>query len=635
MEFFNSLQQVNANAKYYPAWQQQEAIKEGVQRQALMQHPPTKAEKQQAVEEARMLVDNINTMDTYAVNKEEDVLMVTTPAAGLVTGIAEAAVLGAIGLFLAVTPWGNKLGGWTGKQLIKGLERLPIVAKNPEWVTSLQSANPEAQAMFGKTALGLVAAFATAVGIEVADVIITRGLEKEAARVARFQAREIALNNPRNFVLYTPKQLAKAQQLAENEPEPPEEKPKKTLNPITLFTDSVKVTAEVAKDHQAYQDWKKAFHQAEETALKETDATEATPEQQQQAKADQWRLTRIIKAVELKSQQYLADAEMSVTVASLALAGLGEFAAAGLVGVVTLAQNMKWLTLSEKATNRLEFAKGGLVVLAPLLLPLAIAPYGVKIMKEGAKLGRFKAKQEILKHPEALIYCNETDTVRANRNEYTQKQQKQPTVIDWLKDQYKFFKNLKGDFDEYEQYEKTVEPQEYQLKKALAKIAITPQQEAASKVLQHRAFYAFETMDEKTQRYSDDAGGAVDIVKTVASEALAMAIDVAEIATIPAVLAMTAEKNQQKAEKLAQQAEGIQFQNKILQYGFAGLGLEALLTVPIVAINIVGTEFKKRASQVGVMMSMKELEDPKRMLIAPQLPLVNNQRKHETEEDAA
>ena len=433
---------MNANARYYPAWQQQEAKKEALQRQVLQEYPPSQAEKQQAIEETRMLVDNINTMDTYAVNKEEDVLMVTTPIAGLVTGIAEAVVIGGITLFLAITPWGNKLGQWSGKHLKQALEKLPFIAKNPEWASQLQKTTPEEQEKLGKTVLGLGAAFATAVGIEVVDVIITRGLEKEAARVARFQAREIALNNPRNFVLYTPKQLAKAQQLAENEPEPPEEKPKKTLNPITLFTDSVKVTAEVAKDHQAYQDWKKAFHQAEEIALKETDATEATSEQQQQAKADQWRLTRIIKAVELKSQQYLADAEMSVTVASLGLAGLGEFAAAGLVGAVTLAQNMKWLTLSEELTKRLEFVKGGLVVSVPFLLPLAIAPYGVKIMKEGAKLGRFKAKQEILKHPEALIYCNETNTVRANRDEYTQKQQKQPNVIDWLKDQYQFFETF-------------------------------------------------------------------------------------------------------------------------------------------------------------------------------------------------
>jgi len=71
IEFLNSLKQVKANARYYPAWQQQEAMKEAVQQQVLHENPPSKAEKRKAIEEARLLVDNINTMDTYGVNKEE------------------------------------------------------------------------------------------------------------------------------------------------------------------------------------------------------------------------------------------------------------------------------------------------------------------------------------------------------------------------------------------------------------------------------------------------------------------------------------------------------------------------------------------------------------------------------------
>lgn len=624
MEFLNSLQQVNANAKYYSAWQQAEATKEAIQRQALQEYPPSTAEKRQAIEEARMLVDNINTMDTYAVNKEEDVLAVTTPVAGLVAGIAESVGLALIGGTLFLTPLGNETGKWLGTHVKQTVEKVPLVANNPKWLNSLK----ELEAGFlGKSVLGAMAAFVTVVGIDLADVIITRGLEKEAARVARFQAREIALKNPRNFVLYTPKQLAKAKKLAEQDPEPPEEKRKQTLNPITMFADSVKVTAEVARDHQAYQDWKKTFHQAETEALQdEANALYVTPEEQEKAKADQWRLTRVIKAVELNSQRYLADAEMSVNIASLSLAGIGELVALGIVGAVNLAQKAKLFIPPEKWRNTLELGKGGLVFLTPLLLPLSLAPYSVKLMKEGAKLGRFKAKQEILKHPEALIYTPETDAIKTNDNR--QSRLVQPTAIDWLKDQYKFFKNLKGDFEEYEQYEKTVEPQEYQLKKALAKVAITPQQEADSKVLQHRAFYAFETMDEKTQRYSDDAGGAVDLIKTVIAEVLAMFIEVAEIVGIPAIMLSLKQNNSTIAvtEQMAPQVK-----NKILQYGLGGVALEALVGIPLIAVNILGAEFKKRAAQVGVMMSMKELEDPRRMLIAPTLPLVNNQQQHQTE----
>ena len=51
-------------------------------------------------------------------------------------------------------------------------------------------------------------------------------------------------------------------------------------------------------------------------------------------------------------------------------------------------------------------------------------------------------------------------------------------------------------------------------------------------------------------------------------------------------------------------------------------GLSLLASLPMYATIIWAAQMKKTAAQVGVMLSMKELEDPKRMLVAPSLPLV-------------
>ena len=149
----------------------------------------------------------------------------------------------------------------------------------------------------------------------------------------------------------------------------------------------------------------------------------------------------------------------------------------------------------------------------------------------------------------------------------------------------------------------------------MKEVAITPKQLVEAKKLQSRAFYAFEKMDEKTQRYSDDIEGGTGLVTSGVQNVMGL-IEMGLIAILtPIFMAKTIEKVN------TNEAFGLQLA-KTVPSGLWVNGLSLLASLPMYATIIWAAQMKKTAAQVGVMLSMKELEDPKRMLVAPSLPLV-------------
>jgi hypothetical protein len=615
MEFFNSLGQVLSNAKNYPAWDQQEKLKTLKQQKLLAQNPPTKQQTAEAKEYSRVMVEAINKMDQYSIDKSEDVLAITQPAVGIASLLAMGVVFG--GAFLASTtkPW-QKFANDSATKLKDWVTNFKFVKNDPEL---LQNATEQLSGEGGRKAVNYLAAGALGVllgiGIAIADAIVVRGVEKEASRVARFQAREEVLDDPQNFVNYTPEQLAEAEKMAAKSLATDKKKKKKSLNPITLFTDSVKTTKELSDKHTTYERWKQKFHEKEAEALKNTNPATYSQAEVEEAKADQNRITGIIKQVELKSQQYLANAEMAINLALLSSSAIGAGLALGVNGLIGAAQHFKALP-SDEAKPALGLVKKGLAFIVPALFPLVIAPYVIKLQKEAAKIGRFKAKQELLKHPENFITF--TDEEKKNTQGVKAPPIQKKSFFQSVKDEAKFFFNLKNDLKEYEAHEKGAGIKEYRLNKALEDIEVSPEQQAQAEKLQKRAFYAFEKMDEKTQRYSDDVEGGTDIVKSLVEEATELGAEAIEYGAI-AYLGYKAIK---KGETSQIQKSPLGFMNAITPNSLWIALFSTGLSIPLAITTIWAAQMKKTAAQVGVMLSMKELDDPKRMLVAPSLPLV-------------
>lgn len=615
MEFFNSLGQVLNNAKNYPAWEQQEKLKTLKQQKLLAQNPPTQQQTAAAKEYSRVMVEAINKMDQYSIDKSEDVLAITQPAVGLASLLAMDVAFGGAYLVSTTKPW-QKFADDSAVKLKDWVTNFKFVQKSPKL---LETAKELLSAEGGRKAINSLAGIAIglvlAMAIAIADAILVRGIEKEASRVARFQAREEVLDDPQNFVNYTPEQLAEAEKMAAKSLATDEKKKKKSLNPIALFTDSVKTSKELSDKHTTYERWKQKFHEKEAEALKNADPATYSQAEIEEAKADQNRITSVIKQVELKSQQYLANAEMAINLALLSSATIGAGLALGVNGIIGVAQHLKALPTDE-AKPALGLVKKGLAFIVPALFPVVIAPYVIKLQKEAAKIGRFKAKQELLKHPENFVTFTDEEkkTVADVKAPPIQKK----SFIQSVKDEAKFFFNLKNDLKEYEAHEKGAGIKEYRLNKALEDLEISPEQQAQAEKLQKRAFYAFEKMDEKTQRYSDDVEGGTDIVKSLVEEAT----DIAGTAIEYGALGYLGYKAIQKGETSQVQKSTFGFMNAITPNSLWIALFSTGLSIPLAVTTIWAAQMKKTAAQVGVMLSMKELDDPKRMLVAPSLPLV-------------
>jgi hypothetical protein len=454
------------------------------------------------------------------------------------------------------------------------------------------------------------------VGLAIADAIIVRGLEKEASRVARFQAREQVLQDPRNFVNYTPEQLVEAKAEAKESKAKDPNKPK-SLNPLIMLGESIKTAKELTEQHKGYESWKANFIAKETTALNQLDLDTLSDQEKQDALVDQNRITAIIKTIELKSQQYLANVEMVVNIASSLSLGAGLLVGGLVEKGIEVAQHQKWLP-SDIESSGLSLIKKGVTFAFPILGGILVSIYGIKIQKEAAKVGRFKAKQELLKHPELFVA-----SVNGQKKEEVASLPplpplKKKSFIESVKEEVRFFFNLNKDFDAYKAHEKELAPKEYQLNEALKQVDITPEQLHKAEVLQKRAFYAFEKMDEKTQRYSDDVEGGASVVTAVINKVMEQVLTCG--AFMLPIIMVKANENAKNIKTTGNEVENIAHS---IPSGIKVIGSLLLLTLPVSLSTIWAAQMKKTAAQVGVMLSMKELEDPKRMLVAPSLPLVS------------
>lgn len=552
MEFLNSIQNIKSNWGPYKKWEKDQEDKDFQRKELYDKVPVSQDELEHASQYGRTLIDSINLMDQYSINKAEDV--------ELATEAAQTLVMEGVGIL------GGGLGGGLGF----------VATKSPKMNKIFKNCSP-----------GLTIYFASIVGTVLSTIIAmpfiavkSKTYQKEASRVARYQAREEELKDPKNFVIYNKEQIEKAKEIAKNMPDIPEKK-KNSLNPITNWSQSIQSIKSLINNHKQYANWKAEHTIEQEKKYENLKSRELSSEQIETAKKDQDNLLRIIRKIETYSQNYLNNVEMATNVV------MGSSAVAGFVGglivssVTSLLGKMKVISPDSAISA---FLKNKAKTVGTIFMPLVAGIYAIQLQKEAAKIGRFKAKQELLSDPHNFINYNDEqyDSVKdlkapKGRN----------SILDKLKNDFMFFFQIRKDAKAYEEYQKIQGKEEQKLDKALLdNIEVSDKQMHDAKSLQKNAFTSFEKMDEMAQRYTDDMEAATEIGKQV----------VAQIASLAA------------GGYIVKQASSETFTNGNLKKIWGPvIALDSL----VILLEFVSNKLKLQSGRIGVMEAMQDLQDPK------------------------
>jgi len=557
VEFLNSIKQVKSNWVPYTKWSNEQDDKDFQRQELYKKVQQTPEELERASQYGRTIVDAINTMDQYSVDKAEDVEMASQNVQGV---IAPATLAVGFGI--------GALG--TKTKFVQNL------------INKCAKSYPKHSFMFSQAAVMIPAVIFSTIVMSL-TMIKAKAYEKEASRVARFQSREHELNDPKKFVLYSKEQIEEAKQIAKTLPDIPE-KNKKSLNPLSGYSTAIKSIKQLTQDHDNYLKWRDEHKVAEKQRMENLEKANISPEELKAAKTDQDNLSRTVKKVELYSQNYLANTDAAIS-SVLGLEVVTGGLAGGIVsGIVKLLQKTKILSAN---SSKLAIIKVLAPVLAPAFLCLGTSFYSIKAKKEAARVGRFKAKQELLSDPRNFINYNDEQMQSV-------KDLKAPKVnkglIEKAKDNVMFFFQLMKDVKKYDKYQKTEGKEELKLDQALLQVKVSDKQVQDAKSLQKNSFRAFEKIDEMAQRYSDDTEAATNIVKQAFAFVPSLGFGLSALLL--------------KNEKVKS------INNKYLKGATAAI--PAVLSIAAAVImEIKSAQIRKKAAQIGVMEAIQGMQDPK------------------------
>lgn len=557
MEFFDTIRQVKRNWEPYKKWEFEQKKKEKQNEELRKKYPPSPKELEQSKEYGRTIVNVINTMDQHSIDKSEDAALIVGTYGMLLEGAA-------LVLF---------------KPLMDIINKIPI-ARLKNNATK-------------KFCAGVVTGF---IEVEIMSTILhilKAKYEKQASRIARYQTRERDLKDYRNFVIYNEQQIKEAEKIAKTLPEIKEQTKirKKGFHPIEDYKNAQKTVDILKNDNKNYESWKEKY-QKDEAIKKETFKT-INPSQNELNKAERDReaLLNTIKKIEFSSLDYLNN--MSVLVATIVTGiTIGAFLIGHGINTIldTLIPKIKFL---DKKPLMLKGIRGFNLTVLPLFAPALLLSSTVKMLKDSARVGRFKAKQELLNNPESFVAYDDEErkTISANVNHNI----KQKTFLQKIKTDVNEIKNFKKDFAEYNAYMQTKHKDELKLDEAQKQIKITDEQKADAIELQKKAFHSFEKMDEKAQRFTDDTEAGVDIVSRISMGIITSAFRINGVI-----------KGNDLFDK-----------KKFLSSNRMFIELLPFFVLPQLAypfLKTIATRIKKDAGKIGVMTAMKDMEDPKNFL---------------------
>ena len=585
MDFFNSLSQVTKNRSNFKKWEDNQR-NENAQREELAkkrQHTPE--ELQKAKELGTTIVDVIDVMDNHSENVAENVETAVDPLSQLAT------LAGLFGLnWLAFKTKSKKdvLGFLNFDSNIRKTEKYQELEKRvaedlkntnkplgmferitdkktirriqdselKKELTAFKKAGKKQMIKYLKGAgyaHGL--AMLGTVGLFIASTIYEAKLQTDSSKIARYQARKV-LEDPKEFVTYTPEQIEAAKkELAEH----PEliKKDKKSKLQSGMF----KSIYNIIKDNKAYKNDKAA---REDNSQKVT--RELTPEERIQAEKDQEVIQRTVRIINNEAEKNSENMEVAANVLINGTPFLG-----GAIGAATgwalnklkvfdkfvenrinkvgseetkklyealkdpklkgFRHHTKWARFAnsmmediKNSGGKKEIEKSFKDMTATMfanrvgkqwifgafgfvLTGIAGAIIGLKLQKSAARAGRFTAKRELEKNPENFIGYTKDDYEEVQDVKTTDKKPNK------FKEYALFLPNVMKQYFAYNKYKKTEYKEKQALKDLLKKQDITPEQLREAKNLQRKLFNTFEKVDDNSQVYSESMEAATEIAQ--------------------------------------------------------------------------------------------------------------------------
>lgn len=585
MDFFNSLSQVAKNRSNFKKWEDNQR-NENAQREELAkrrQHTPE--ELQKAKELGTTIVDVIDVMDNHSENVAENVETAVDPLSQLAT------LAGLFGLnWLAFKTKSKKdvLGFLNFDSNIRKTEKYQELEKRvaedlkntnkplgmferitdkktirriqdselKKELTAFKKAGKKQMIKYLKGAgyaHGL--AMLGTVGLFIASTIYEAKLQTDSSKIARYQARKV-LEDPKEFVTYTPEQIEAAKKELAEHPELTK-KDKKSKLQSGMF----KSIYNIIKDNKAYKNDKAA---REDNSQKVT--RELTPEERIQAEKDQEVIQRTVRIINNEAEKNSENMEVAANVLINGTPFLG-----GVIGAATGWALNKLKVFDKFVENRInkvgseetkklyealkdpklkgfmhhakwaQFAKsmmedignsGGKKEIEKsfkdmtatmfanrvgkqwifgafgfVLTGIAGAIIGLKLQKSAARAGRFTAKRELEKNPENFIGYTKDDYEEVQDVKTTDKKPNK------FKEYALFIPNVMKQYWAYDKYKKNEYKEKQALKDLLKKQDITPEQLREAKNLQRKLFNTFEKVDDNSQVYSESMEAATEIAQ--------------------------------------------------------------------------------------------------------------------------
>ena len=311
--------------------------------------------------------------------------------------------------------------------------------------------------------------------------------QKEASRIGRFQAMQNELKDVKNFVIYTPEQIDAAVKKAE---QIPDEKEKKS------FMKSFSNIKQVFKDKKAYKEYQSKKDTREIDTLK---AKNYTPEQLTKADDDKEMIVDAVKDINIRAEEYSENVENAFDTLGVFSAVLAIPVAAGLNKVLKL--------FGGKVAKYSSLVSG----LATGITTMSLLTAGTAVQKDAARIGRFKARQDLMKDPAALMSFNEEQ--KAQAKDIKAEEQKK-SVLQKIAGSFTFLGQYMKDSEEYKKYrESELKKNEKIIKILKEETEISDKQLQDAKHLQKKVFMTFEEVDEMSQRYSEDIEAGTEIAK--------------------------------------------------------------------------------------------------------------------------
>ncbi len=463
-EFFESLSGVKQNWNPYKKWDKERDKKEAQRKELHKKVPASKEEIEHAKNYGNMLINAINVMDEYSEDKSQDMELAVQSVAGIPTEIGGIAGMGA--------------GGFLMKKV-----------KNPKQFLFV---NPLTMSMLGGV-LGFIPASLWGTKVQV-----------WASKVARFQAREKELKDPQNFVIYNTEQLNEAKKIAKTLPKEEEDG---ILTKMITKNETVEMMATVKsvnEDKKAHKRWYKQYLE-EEKQLKASYKDGIPAEKLAKTKADQEIITNTVKKINETAEEYSEDMEAATNTAGTMFSVFG----GAIVGVAThfVLKGLEKAKVIAK-DGFLNKAKGSVSTYGGFFALIAMQIYFVSLQKDAARVGRHKAKQELMSDPKNFIHYDEKqiESVKDVRAKNA-KRGFLTRLISSPMDLFNFVKDKRA----YDKYKKTQGKEEKRFREALKQVKPTDEQLTEAKNIQVKVFNSFEKQDQMTEKYSENIEAVTDI----------------------------------------------------------------------------------------------------------------------------